>query len=142
MTVNTGYTALTGADSVALVNTLRVYRRTIDFSVVNLASTGWFALFAVPAGSELVSGVVQITTLDAGGGKINLGIQTGSASGNEILDSQVCTSATAVKTLDHVQLATTAAGVIYLNGETAALTTAVVSITLLVQEPNANPAQG
>jgi hypothetical protein len=142
MTVNTGYLALTGAADVSSRDCVRVYRRTIDMSKVtgaSLTSGDHLAIFAVPAGALLVSGVIQVTTVDAGGGTVCLGI---AATGTTIVNAQAVSVKTAAATSDNIQLCTTAAGVIYMSAASFALTTAVVTVTLLVLEPNANPVQG
>jgi hypothetical protein len=112
---------------------VRVYDRYIDFSQENLAENAHFELFSIPAGAQVLNGTIQILTVDAGGGKINLGV---GGTGTELLDSQVLSSQTAAKLTAGGVQATTAADTIDLWAETAAITTAKVRITMQVLCPS------
>jgi len=139
MAQDTSLTALSGGSAVAFDCALKVYHRTIDFAVENLANGDHFQLFTLPAGAQVLGGICQITTLDAGGGTISIGV---GGTGTELLSAQATSAATcATLTAGGVQL-TTAADTIDLSAGAAALTTAVAKIWLLVVEPNGAIAHG
>ena len=108
---------------------LKVYSRVIDFAENNLAQNAHFEVFEIPAGAQVLGGQVEVLTVDAGGGKVNIGI---GSTGTELLDSLVTSSKTASKLTAGGVQTTTAADTIDLWAETAALTTAKVRITMLV----------
>jgi len=138
MAQDTSLTALSGGSAVAFDCALKMYHRTIDFSVENLASGDHFEVFTLPAGALVVAGIFQITTLDSGGGTLSLG----TAAGTGLLSTQALSAATCVTlTAGGAQL-TTASDTIDLLAGSADITTAVVKIWLLVIEPNGAIAHG
>lgn len=131
--VNTAITTRPGGFEVGPPNCLTVYQRTIDFSATgnNLANGDWFQLFTIPIGAVILDGLVKVVTVDAGGGTIVLG----KAGGNEILTAMALSAAITQKvTNPRIQLSTTVADTLDICAGTAAITTAVVSIWLLVLE--------
>ena len=70
--LDTAVTALTGAAGMNSVNGMKVYSRTIDFSVTNLASGDWFKLFTLPVDTIIKKAYINVLTAEAG--NITLGI--------------------------------------------------------------------
>lgn len=125
MAKDTALTAEAGAP--ALDPRVVTMQREIDFSVTNLASGNHFELFDLPAGSQVLAAQLQVTTVDAGGGTLALG----KATGTELLTAQ----ATSAKALF---AGTNTVGVMFsgdtvdISAGTAAVTTAVVIVTIVV----------
>ena len=139
MSVNTAITSQECNSEFSLMQNVRAFCRVIDFSENNLAANDHFAIFTLPAGAQVLGGQIEVLTVDAGGGKVNIGV---GGTGHELLDSQVVSAATATKfTAGGVQL-TTAEDTIDLSAETAALTTAKVRVTMLVLVPSGITTQG
>jgi hypothetical protein len=143
MAVNSGFTALNGAAMCELTNRLKVYTAVVDVTKLTgaaLADGDWVALFTVPAGSTFIMGQSEILTVDAGGGAFNIDNATSST---HVYHTAATLSAALVAIMDHtmVQAADQSATTVYMWGDTAALTTLKVRITMLMLENSGAPAQ-
>lgn len=131
MAQNTNYDTQTGAP--ALLQKVQVYQYTVDTSTVdgddskNLAIGAHVEMIQLEAGDLVVSGAVEVVTVDAGGGTIDIGI---GGTGTELVAAQALSTAGvfAIDTTDVVIGADT----VDLSTNTAAVTTAVIRVTLAV----------
>lgn len=128
MAVDTHITAQSAGSMIALDNVIQVYQRTVDFSKQNLASGAWFEAFTVPANSIVLTGWMEVLTVDAGGGTVNLGI---GGTGTELI-STLAVNVTSAAVISSTAVSVATADTLDLSAASAALTTAKVRITLVV----------
>lgn len=139
MAVDTHIKAQTEASAITVANSLKCWQRTVDFSVHNLADGAWFELFDVPAGTLVVSGTVEVLTVDAGGGTLTVGF----SGGHTIKDTTVISSKIKV-VISHprAMFNAGAAEAVTIRATTAAITTAVVRVTLVTLDVDGAPSRG
>jgi hypothetical protein len=148
MSLNTGFTALQGSSVISLSNNMQLLKAHVDVSQVNgsqLANGDWITLFSIPLTTILenqvptsvpvslmvLGGMVEVIKVDAGGGTVNIGITN---TGTGITSAQGVSALTAVATSQNIVVSTpnsSAAATIYMSAASAALTTAIVKVTLV-----------
>lgn len=124
MAVNTAITKQQGA--LAFEPRLKVMCREIDIGAVSggLASGAHFEVFGMPTGAVVVTGSVEVLTVDAGGGTLTLGI---GGTGTE-LRSAVTLSAKTIVGFTNTAPVVLSADTIDMAAASATVTTAKVRI--------------
>lgn len=128
MAVDTSYTAKSGAP--ALLQKVQVYQAQLDFTSTgdgNLAADAWWELFDTEVGDVVLASVIKVETVDAGGGTLQVGLGGGLTIQQATAISSAATIASNVTTPIEVD-----AGPITLCAKTAAVTTAKVTVTVVV----------